>query len=196
MSLVDFIFPKKCLECGAPGKHVCQACIKKILPGGWAKMGGLRVYSIWEYRGVVRKAIIALKYKFVTEIAEELVGYINLIPSTQTLVPIPSHWYRQNLRGFNQAELLGKRIAIKMGWKFIPDFLTKKSSTLPQVGLKGTPRRQNLRGVFALNSNFQIPDSAVVIFDDVLTTGSTLKEAAKVLKKAGVKKLWCLTIAR
>ena len=189
MGVIDFIFPKKCLECGKEGKYICEDCIMKVGPGG--------PNSIWRYQGVVRKAIIALKYKFATEIADELVSYINLPPSHNCLVPIPSHWYRQNIRGFNQAELLGEKLAVKMGWKFLPNLLVKTHPTPPQVGLKGTPRRQNLRGVFAVSPNILVSQyPSIILFDDVLTTGSTRKEASKVLKEAGVKKLWCLTIAR
>ena len=195
MNVIDFIFPKKCLECGREGKYVCQSCIKKVPPGGWTNLGEIKVYSIWRYRGVIRKAIIALKYKFVTEIVDELISYVPRLPFISCLVPIPSHWYKQNLRGFNQAELLGKKLASKIGWKHISDLLVKKRSTSPQVGLEGESRRQNLKGVFSLNPNYKILGS-VILFDDVLTTGSTLKEAAKVLKDAGVKKVWCLTIAR
>ena len=190
MDLLDFIFPKKCLECGTGGKYVCEGCIKKVPPGG--------SNSIWRYEGVVRKAIIAIKYKFATEIADELIGYINLPPSKQTLVPIPSYWYKQNFRGFNQAELLGEKLATKMGWKFIPDLLIKKKPTLPQVGLKGNVRRQNLKGVFVLNPTYLLSTIRypLVLFDDVYTTGSTLKEAMGVLKESGIKKVSSLTIAR
>lgn len=189
MSIIDFIFPKKCLECGKEGKYICWDCVKKVTPGG--------PNSIWRYERVVRKAIIALKYKFAIEIADELISYISLPPSKQTLVPIPSHWYKQNLRGFNQSELLGKKLAVKMGWKFIPDLLIKKKSTPPQVGLRGLPRRQNLRGVFAVNSNIPISQyPSILVFDDVVTTGSTIKEAIKVLLAAGAQEVRSLTIAR
>jgi len=195
MGVIDFIFPKECLECKNPGRYICEDCIKKVPRGGWSNLGGIKVYSVWKYKGVIRKAIIALKYKFSTQIADELIGYISLKPSSFSLIPVPMHWYKQNQRGFNQTELLGKKLASKMGWKYFPNFLIKKKSTPPQVGLSGSPRRQNLKGVFSLNTRIKLPDS-VLLFDDVLTTGSTLKEAAKVLKKAGVKKVWCLTIAR
>lgn len=188
MGLIDFIFPKKCLECGREGRYICEGCIKKVSPGGPG--------SIWRYQGVVRKAIIALKYKFATEIADELIGYIDLLPSAQTLVPIPSYWYKQNLRGFNQAALLGEKLASKMGWKFIPDLLIKKKFTPSQVGLKGLPRHQNLQGAFSLNTKYKILNTSYVVFDDVYTTGSTLKEAIYILRAAGARNVRGLTIAR
>lgn len=187
MGVIDLIFPKKCLECGTPGKYICEECVKKVPAGG--------PNSIWKYQGVVRKAIIALKYKFATEIVDELISYINLPPSHQTLVPIPSHWYKQNLRGFNQTELLGEKLATKMGWKFIPDLLIKKKFTSPQVGLKSNIRKNNLTGAFTLNPKYKIQDN-YLLFDDVLTTGSTLKEARNVLISDGAKEVSHLTIAK
>lgn len=201
MGLSDLIFPKKCLECGQPGNYLCPDCVKKVPPSGWAK-GDLKVYSFWQYKGVIRKAVIALKYKFALDIARELADLCverllttNLWPSA-ILVPVPLYWYRQNFRGFNQSEEIGKTIAQKMGWKFIPDLLIRKKLTTPQVQLKDAARRTNLKNVFSLNPKYQILDTHYVVFDDVITTGSTLLESAKVLKKAGVSKIWGLTIAR
>ena len=84
-----------------------------------------------------------------------------------------------------------------MGWKFIPDLLIKNRSTTSQVELSVKERKQNLKGVFSLNPSYVLsPNSSILVFDDVFTTGSTLKEAAKVLKHAGIKKVWGMTIAR
>jgi ComF family protein len=195
MGLIDFIFPKKCLECKAEGRYICEFCIGKVPVGGWINLGETKVYSVWRYKGVVRKAIIALKYKFATEIADELIDHIKFLPSSQNLVPIPSHWRRQNTRGFNQSALLGEKLASKMNWKYIPNLLIKSRSTPPQVGLKRDARQINLKGVFVLNPKLKIPRS-VLIFDDVYTTGSTLKEVVKTLRRSGVKRIWCLTVAR
>jgi ComF family protein len=179
--------------------YICDNCLAKVRKGGFFQ-GTL---SIFRYEGVIRKAIIALKYKYSTEIAKELadicVRNLQLMKSTHNclLVPIPLHWHRENFRGFNQSAEVGKLVASKMGWKFIPDLLIKKKPTASQVELSVEKRRQNLEGVFSLNSNYKPRSfSNILIFDDVFTTGSTLKEAAKVLKKAGVKKACGLTIAR
>lgn len=159
-----------------------------------------RLTSIWKYEGVIKKAILALKFKHATEVENELseiflsqLGNMKLLPY-KALVPIPVHWYRENIRGFNQSELIGKKIAEKMDLRFMPHLLTKKRATTSQVELRVQERKQNLKGVFEL-SRGKISDS-VILFDDVFTTGSTLKEATQVLKKGGVKKVWGLTLAR
>ncbi len=224
--ILDLLFPKTCLGCGRSGSYICSECISKVRLAQpicpyceRASIDGLThvrcqkkfglngLVSIWEYEGVIRKAILALKYKYATEITQllkELIveqfqnsNFKYQISNLGTLSPIPLHWHRQNVRGFNQSIEIGKSISEAMNWKFLPDLLIKKQSTISQAELSGDDRRQNLRGVFALNpdSKFQIPDS-IIIFDDVFTTGSTLREAAKVLKRAGVQKVWGLTIAR
>lgn len=160
--------------------------------------------SIFRYEGVIRKAIIALKYKYSTEIAKEIADIcvknlksMNFVSRSYLLVPIPLHWYRQNIRGFNQAEEVGKLVAKGMNWKYEPDLLNKEISTKPQVGLKSSARRENLKNVFTVSPKILVSEnSKIILFDDVFTTGSTLSEATKVLKQVGVKKVLGLTIAR
>jgi ComF family protein len=201
MGILDLFFPKACLECGKEGKYICESCLKKVRKVGFAK----DKLSIFRYEGVIRKAIIALKYKYTTEVAKELADICvrnlkstNLINKNYLLIPIPLHWHKQNVRGFNQAEEIGKLVAREMNWKYEPNLLIKKVSTKPQVGLKGSTRHENLKGVFSLSSNYSLITNRypLILFDDVLTTGSTLSEASKTLRKAGVKRIFWLTIAK
>ncbi|MDP1760060.1 MAG: ComF family protein, partial [Candidatus Woesebacteria bacterium] len=158
-------------------------------------------YSIFKYEGVIRRAIISLKYKFATDLADELTGVCVQklstfhLPRTTVLVPIPLHKQRENWRGFNQAEIIGENLAKKMGWKYIPNLLIRRKQTTPQVGLKGLVRRNNISGVFSINTNHFISNNcSLVLFDDVYTTGSTINEAKKVLVEAGFKNIKSLTI--
>src|SRR3972149_2452937 len=226
MAISDFLFPKKCLGCGRAGRYVCGECIKKvetpflICPQcGRKSVDGMvhakclkpqsldGAISLWKYQGVVRKAVLGLKYKFALEIAGELAAhttnaiknYTGFMPQEVVLVPIPLYWLRGNWRGFNQVEAVGKGIASSLGWKFASDLLIRKKSAKPQAELKGEQRKQNVRGIFAVNPKYQplaISHQSFILFDDVWTTGSTLKEAAKVLKRAGINNLWALTLAR
>lgn len=204
MNFLDLLFPKKCLECGKEGKYICHDCYSRVSPCGVTPCGmNGSNYSIFRYEGVIRKAIISLKYKFAYDIAEELVNVCVLKLSTfcllhtTTLVPIPLHQKRKNWRGFNQTEIIGEKLAKAMNWKYIPDLLIRNKNTLPQVGLKGSVRRSNLSGVFAVNPNYVLCTKySVLLFDDVYTTGSTIKEAKKVLKDVGFKNIKSLTIAR
>ncbi len=222
MGLLDLIFPKSCLGCKKEGQYICPDCLEKVhllspvcpycerasIDGfthtKCQKKRGLDgLTSVWKYEGIIKKAIWALKFKYATEIVQEICGYYAdkvkgmTLPGNMVLVPIPIFWYRENVRGFNQSVLLGKMVADKMDWKFVPDLLVKKRPTASQVELSVMERKQNLRGVFSLNPNYVLStEYSVLLFDDVFTTGSTLKEAAKILKRAGVKKVWGMTIAR
>lgn len=225
MGVLDLVFPKTCLGCGREGAYLCASCVAKVrlakpvcpncerpsIDGithvKCLKKHGLDgLISIWEYEGIVRKAIMALKYEYALEVGRELCGnfaeYIKnssyFMPKSGVLVPVPIYWYRENTRGFNQSVEVGRAIASQMGWKFLPDLLIRSKSTTPQTKLSGEARRQNLKGVFLVNPNYTLNavPSTLVLFDDVFTTGSTLKEACKVLKRGGAKKVWGLTMAR
>lgn len=199
--ILEFLFPRQCLQCNKFGKYICEGCFKKVAFGGCDKYN----YSVFRYEGIIKKAIISLKYKFATDMADELTEKIvnSLITNKQflnkkfALVPIPLHKHRENWRGFNQAGLIGEKLAEEMNWKFISDLLIRTKNTIPQVGLKGLARRSNLSDVFCLNPNRVLSTMySVLLFDDVYTTGSTINEARKVLQRAGFKNVKSLTIAR
>jgi len=224
MGILDLVFPKTCLRCGCSGRYLCQTCIDKtprvdaICPyckhpsidgtthiNCQKKFGIDGLTTIWGYEGVIRKAILSLKYKYATEVGNEISDYLisslgsRVMPSVQYLAPVPIHWHRQNTRGFNQSAEIGKLVAASMGWKFTQDLLIKTVSTVSQTELDRKDRRQNLRGVFSVNPLYKSSLAnlkSVIIFDDVFTTGSTLMEASKVLKRGGIEKVWGLTIAR
>jgi len=167
-------------------------------------MSGL--VHLWPYGGVVRKAILGLKYKYATEIAKELSSNITsevksnrvALPKKATLVPIPLHKKRKNWRGFNQVEEIGKLVSEAVGWEFVPDMLVRRELRTPQTELKREQRKKNIKGAFALNPIYDIHNTKydIILFDDVYTTGSTLKEAAKVLRRNGSGDVFGLTIAR
>jgi len=233
MSFVDLLFSRQCLGCGREGSYFCPHCFKKIQmmeklicpacekpaingithPRCQTRYALNGLTSIFPYKGVIKTAISKLKYKFVTDLAEDLFTLMIRIirveenrfkllnhlrqDSKVILLPIPLHWRRENWRGFNQSELLGKKLADHLGWQLRNDILIRQKHAQPQVKLKGDERQQNIHGAFKISPNiqiFQYPN--IVIFDDVWTTGSTLNEAGKVLKIAGTKKVWGLTLAR
>lgn len=198
-------FPQVCPVCERPSLDGLShtGCRASISPEG--------LTSVWNFEGAPRKLITKLKYKFVEEVALSLAssaaGVLKNIPRTKpgspnwtrekfTLVPVPLHWTRKNWRGFNHVEEIAKILAGLMGWDVVP-LLTRPKKTRPQVGLKEDERKKNVEGIFEINphSRFTIPDS-VLLFDDVWTTGATIREATKTLKEAGCKRVWCLTLAR
>lgn len=224
MAALDLIYPKYCFGCRKKGVYLCTSCMKdlkkiaQICPEcrrpstigmthpGCRKSETLEgLYSIWPYRGVVRKAILALKYKFAREVAKELSlmagkylrGNKVFFGKNAILIPIPIDKKRGRWRGFNQVEEIGKLLSREMNWDYQPNLLIRKKSARPQTELGMRERFSNIKGAFSLKDKVGFPKARfIVIFDDVWTTGATLKEAAKVLKREGIKKVWGLTIAR
>jgi len=226
ITLIDWLFPRFCLNCGKLEAYLCDDCrflirplVAQICPvcqqlsfsGKTHKycyqresLNGL--ISLFTYRGIVKKAIIKLKYRFVTDLAGELADLVltnfpfKLLPQDFILVPIPLHPYRFNWRGFNQSALLAQKISNLVDCDLRLGLLKKAKNTLPQVGLKGDQRQANLKDSFIVDkreleslNNLKKP---LVLFDDVWTTGATLKAAGKILKDLGFKKVWGLTICR
>ena len=166
--------------------------------------------SVFAYQGVMKKAIKKLKYKFISDLATDLVElflsfcgedkvFSRLVRKKNLFfVPIPLHPARRRWRGFNQAELLGKMITDNLAISFLPDLLIRIKKTQPQIGLSKQSRKKNMRGAFVINKNAkrQIANAQLILFDDVWTSGATLMEATKVLKNAGSQKVWGLTLAR
>ncbi len=229
MTILDFFFPKKCLGCGRTGSYFCSDCLNlvslesaRICPlcerpsmGGFThprcgtrtSLDGLT--SVFAYKGIMRRAITKLKYRFVSDIACELVElFLSFCGEDKdfsqvsqrekiALVPIPLHPARERWRGFNQAELLGKMITENLGINFVPGLLQRVKNTQPQMKLAEKARKENIQNAFQTSPNILISQYPnILLFDDVWTTGATLREAGKVLKQNGAKFVWGLTLAR
>lgn len=167
--------------------------------------------SVFRYKGVIKKAINKLKYCFVLDLAKTILelflsycgedkAFVKFVSQENVcLTPIPLHPRRKNWRGFNQAEVLGRLISQNLGIKFVPDLLIRIRNTKPQTKLKKEGREKNIRGAFKFNDSLESLKTQyprVLLFDDVWTTGATLKEGAKILKRKKFQKVWALTLAR
>jgi len=209
-------FCSQCLNLVLLGpERICPICTKPAVGGlthpGCSRPWGLDgLTSIFTYQGLMEKAIKKLKYNFISDLAEDLVElFLSFCGEDKFFghfcqrgevyfLPVPLHPRRKRWRGFNQAELLGEMIASNLGLTYSPDLLIRTKNTKPQTKLDEEERRKNIRGAFSLdkNSKFDIRNSKFILFDDVWTTGSTLRECGQVLKRAGAKEVWGLTLAR
>lgn len=155
---------------------------------------------LFSYSGPLRKILQQLKYRFSTKIAEvfdKQLKKVNLDKhlANYTLVPIPLQQRRDNWRGFNQAKMLGELIAQTFQLNLEEGVLQRKVFEAPQVNLKLAQRKKNLEGAFAVLDKSRIVGKNILLFDDVWTTGATMREAAKTLKQAGADKVWGLCLA-
>lgn len=209
-----------CLLCArklrAIDKDICPYCEKASYFGlthyGCRRRFGLDgLKAIFFYDKLVKKIVKNIKYRLVTEAIddflqaiprekiEELFFYKQLAKNF-VFLPVPLHSKRQRKRGFNQSEEMVKFFAKILAFSFDDRLVIRARDTKPQVELKELKDRyKNILGAFSLAKKTtanQIEGKRFIIFDDVWTTGWTIKEIARVLKKAGAAKVFALTVAR
>lgn len=220
MNLLDLIFPKTCVSCNQIGDYLCSSCVSKIEPinhqicpvcrkeaiSGLAhpkcntKFGLDGLYSFLYFSPPLPQALYKLKYKFVKDFSDILINKSKLVfPDVfknYYLAPIPLHEAKKNWRGFNQVEMLADLLSDKYKINQAPNVIVRKKATKSQVGLTKVLRAENLRSAFECVDKKYVKDKKFLLFDDVWTSGATLKNAGAVLKRAGAKKVWGLTLAR
>jgi len=217
--ILDLLYPQFCFNCGQEGSYLCEDCqsILGVLNTHQKytthpSVGGLKdLYFALPYQETLIKNLIQkFKYQpFVKGLAISLTSLIithfQLLDNKPnfsgfTLIPVPLEKSKLKRRGFNQAEEIGKELARFLKIPLIPDCLVKIRETLPQVELSDQERKENVKDAFSINpvrcSLSNGVDKKILLVDDIYTTGSTLEECAKVLKKAGAKEIIGIVVAR
>jgi competence protein ComFC len=216
---LDFLLPLYCVECRREGRGVCQECLAGMTelraycevcaqPGSARRcrrcvvtplpIRGIR--AVYPFEGVMRSAVHALKYRNYRALAPELAAILARrlddadIPAT-LLVPVPMHPRRERSRGYNQAELLASELGRLTGVPMAKDVLERLVDSPPQVQ-RGTraARMEITEGIFSAAGS--VEGEAVLLIDDVVTTGSTMAACAKVLWEASAVSVWGLALAR
>lgn len=202
-----------CLAEPAPfeAEFFCRACRTPFLNGAPLDEQGLcgvcrlglanfdAAYSYGAYQGTLRKLIHLFKYDGIRTLAEPLGRYLALAlpPGEQFdgVVPMPLHWRKRWQRGFNQSALLARVLARRTSVPVI-EAVRRVKATRPQAGLTNAQRRGNVAAAFRIRDPKSIEGRRLLLIDDVLTTGATVRSCAKVLKRAGARRVTVLTIAR
>ncbi len=117
------------------------------------------------------------------------------MPRVDAVIPVPLHQKRLRQREFNQSALLAKYLAKSLGIAMMLNCLVKVRDTTPQVGLRSQDRRKNIKHVFDLKQRELIEGKNIMLVDDVVTTGATVRECSRVLKKAGARNIYVITLA-
>lgn len=187
-----------CLKCGKrieeKGKEVCDNCHDK-------KHYFDRGRVLFDYNDAVRESIYRLKYNnrrryaiYYGDKLAECFGEWLKEKKVQAIVPIPLHKSRFAARGYNQAQLLAKRVSEKTGIALRDDLLIRVKKTEAQKLMNADERHNNLKNAFKIGV-FDVKLETVVLIDDIYTTGSTMDEAARVIRQAGVQNVYCLSLA-
>lgn len=185
-----------CAKCGAPLKdYSCEACSLTEFFFDLARSGFL-------YSDTVKQLVHQLKYNALLSPAAFFAGALLKIPAAKRfsqgydlVSSVPLHRVRKRDRGFNQSELIGRKLAQALNLPYSEPVFRQKN-TASQTNLSGEQRKLNLLGAFALRKNADIADKRIILVDDVFTTGSTANEISRVLKDKGAAKVLVLTAAR
>ncbi len=210
--LIDILFPPRCAFCGkvlhAGDNGACGRCISSLpWTGRGQRSGDLFAgfdfcVSPLYYEGAVRDAILGFKFKnkrgyatcfgklLAACISKELSGQYDVI----TWVPVSAE--RKKQRGYDQSMLICMAAALDLGDVAL-SVIEKTKEAPPQSSLKSAEeRRGNIEGAYTVTEPELVTGRRVLLIDDILTTGATLSEAAKVLKNAGAKRVICVTLAK
>ncbi len=208
--ILNFLFPQSCLGCNAEGTICCLNCQKnmplihqKTIIQNCPHLNNIFIASCYSQNPIIKKLIHFLKYKGDKNSAPEILGKILMATlnhhgytESLKLIPVPLHPKRQRSRGFNQAELLAQEVYRQIQNSQLETSLIQRiRNTKSQVQIKSREARlQNLKDAFQITKS--VKNENYLLIDDVCTTGSTLEECAKTLKKAGAKHVNALVLAR
>lgn len=187
--------PPWCERCGQPEPHFgpCRLCVE------WPEALKSVRSAVWLVEEA-QQAVHALKYLGLSRIADDLA--LVMAPQrpptdeTAALIPIPLAPKRLRSRGYNQSELLARTLARKWRIPVVSDLLLRTRETPTQTALTPGTRLANVAGAFGLRIGRMPMKSAIVLVDDVFTTGATLAEAARALQQGGATTIHAVTFAR
>jgi predicted amidophosphoribosyltransferase len=112
------------------------------------------------------------------------------------VAPVPMHWRRRLAHGTNSAAVLGEVLAKRLRKPLAERLLRRHRNTLPQFDLSPSERRENVRGAFAVRKGYSIEKTHVLLVDDIMTSGATCNEAARMLRRAGAGRISVIVVAR
>ena len=197
-NILAVLFPQKCLGCKKENEILCSDCLLKINRPDTPHLKWVHIAGNYQDL-VLKKALWMLKYQGVKQLAKPLAEIVKeriwkkLETENWLVVPVPLSKNKLRHRGYNQAEM----IAGELSGNVRADILFKKFHTKSQVEVKNKEERlANIIGSFEVRNPETIRGKKIILIDDVLTTGATMREAKKVLKQAGAKKVVGVVVAR
>ena len=204
LSLIEILDKQYCPFCfpartAIDGK-TCQLCEKDHHLNG--------LYFACSYENpIIKKLISEFKYEpYIKDYAELLAFFLisHLANLNKTfsdfkefiIIPVPLFIKKQKVRGYNQAEEIGKKVSEILKIQMLPSVLIKIKPTASQTELKKEERIENIKNSFLIKDKNLVKNKNIILIDDVFTTGGTMDECARILKENGAKQVWGMAIAR
>ena len=205
MWIIDFLAPPSCVFCGVSAEKgelsICRDCYADL---PWKEPALSPRQSMFEssiamlnYSFPIDVAIKSLKFNrklfYAAALSEILCSGCRLLPdNVDAVLPVPLHWRRKMMRGFNQATELAKPVAKALGVPLLRGVVRQKATPF-QSGLNASERSANMEDAFSLRRSLTFEH--VLIVDDVVTTGATLRQLGKLLLRNGAGKISHLVVA-
>lgn len=202
--MIESFFPNYCIGCGRVigcKGFLCEECSKKIrgpIIGGEKIPNISRISFLWKYETPMKEIIKEYKFNKRYRVSNFFVCKLKVLYEildlkNKIIIPVPTNIKTYRKRGMDTNLYILKKLKKQMEFCLRNDIIYSRNKR-PQSTLKGKERKENIKGVFYIKEN-NLPEK-VVLFDDVVTTGSTLSECAKLLKKNGVREIESISLAR
>lgn len=223
--VLNFLFPPVCGICLKKDKNwICDECLnklnselklkkiridknnsEKIYKVIYKTNNIIKIFYLFEYKDLIRKKIIEFKfndksylYKTFSNIILKNKKICKLLNSYDIIIPVPMFEKKKSKRGYNQTELISKEIAKRLDITFNNNILFKIKENKTQSLLNYHERKQNVLNVYKINDSEtkNVSNKKIILFDDIYTTGFTVKECIKELEKLNPKKIDVLVLAK
>ena len=211
--ILNLIFPNVCGFCNTINKNcLCKKCELELANYELNCIKDYRndkskhfdfLFCALKYENMVRQKIMGYKfgeksylYKTFAKIIiknKKIYGFIKLY---DIIIPVPMYKTKESVRGYNQSKLLAEELAVNTGIDIEKKVLNKTKDTKVQSTLSKSQRSINVKNAFEIKDKEKVNVKKIILVDDIYTTGSTVNECSRILKKAGAKEILVITIAK
>lgn len=212
ITITNLFYPPVCGICGKLNEDfLCKKCEKLLESQSKFEIQekqNINLYFdkhlyIFQYEGIIRKLIIDYKFNEKSYLYKTFVNFLlknkkffEILKSYDTIIPVPISKKRKKDRGYNQSTLIAREISKRLKIELNTSCLYKAKDIVAQSTLNREEREQNIKDVYELKNVKELEKKKILLIDDIYTTGSTLNECSKILRKSNPKVITCFTMAK